>query len=962
MNYLELQQRANLLVEKVNQYEANLEGTNIDETETLNQHIYADLYCLRPVLKMLFGSTVEERTNRTLENDIALRVFATSAPMWNSSFNLLSYNKGTERFNCTLGSNVLNLTTNDLKNFKASEIPINPLKDQQTLSDYLYVPVLLKVTTGDDITTEQAIAVTIYQSTKLSILLREGRIDGVLNSNVCTMISNAQPNTTYYLKWDCNSNRVYFYTGESINGPWTEIDDFGGHAYASPLYLGISSNNTAPFFGTIDLIESQAAYGASNRNPAPLVNLTNGRIRGYTYPSTKPALCLNNIFSSSLHYSDDLTTVQVPNSVLFNYSESQKPTSSDDILRLTSVIKLVEGRRDSAYNGFDDLGSFQWSSSNQVKFGMYPTYTSNFNGTQVGDAFKVVYEFSKNSTNYSVLMTVTRLRDNLTKSITTTQDSIPIPYTSGYGELGSSGTTKSFPGMIIPNINDCYFEVYKASQEIGFESDQHEFMNNIDMYNQYNMIQLDAYQNTIQDRDSRITQGLNYSYSANIQDALVTESQIANLFKWNTTSSETILNNTRTLNRQVPGIVLYYLGTDYDGTYTATIPYNPQESTINAVNYATPSYYGAFYVSDDVTTSQVGPAMGHEACRIFMPGMNYTRGVLESPQQIWQPDRLVGESNTGFGFNWQGSAIYHELVFKRRRNGSTSNSLDFIPAIDADQDNDPQGLAMRTAIAQQKNFYKNRPWFTELDELFNANTKQLAENIISKQNTITVTDPGSLNTELLELIGDVSVSEDGIASNFSSNNWIKFKTVFNPTSTYKIIIKANGSEPTQANYCLLFGVKDVYSFVVGLSSSNRYALYFSTNGSSWNIENGSSVSTTVSPVGDTYWKLEYDGTNTVFSTSKDNVTYTPVKTISGKIFTNNSCYLYISGSRSSTDNPFDGTVDLKSSFIQIGNDDPQYLFTQNSTHTETVDYTDETFFESYKLDYDTWQTSLGLDY
>lgn len=266
-------------------------------------------------------------------------------------------------------------------------------------------------------------------------------------------------------------------------------------------------------------------------------------------------------------------------------------------------------------------------------------------------------------------------------------------------------------------------------------SNQHEFIQNIDTYNSSNMLMLDTQQYTLTDRDTAISLGIRYSYGANIGDALVTESQVSNLFNWNTTNDTVVLNNTKTTNRQVPGIVLYYLGNDYNGVYTATIPYSRVLSSINTVNDNNPPLYGAYYDSSDITKSQVGLDMGAECCRIFIPGCNYLGGKLISPQQIWQPDRKVGDDNIGYGYNWQGKAVYHELVFKNRRSGCSDNDVDFIPGLDTIPDNDVQGLATRVVLAQMKKYYYNRPWFSELNELYSVDgtfTKSLYKNINEK--------------------------------------------------------------------------------------------------------------------------------------------------------------------------------------------------------------------------------------
>ena len=282
----------------------------------------------------------------------------------------------------------------------------------------------------------------------------------------------------------------------------------------------------------------------------------------------------------------------------------------------------------------------------------------------------------------------------------------------------------------VPMYNSSFKLFGILSDDLDFKSDTHKFMNNIDVYNASNMIQLDVLQNTIQDRDSRISQGLNYSYSANIADALATESQVANVFKWNTTlaDDEELVNNTVTINRQVPGIVCYYLGNGYTNNYTATVSCNDTTSSINAVNYMFPSTYGAFFNKEDITKSQVqeNRVENLAALKLFIPGTHYTRGKIECPQQIWQPEAQYGEDNTT-GFNYQGQALYQELVFKDRRANAADNSVDFIPALSDVPDNDPQGLLLRTALAQQKQYYINRPWFNELDSLDSKDLTNLAE-------------------------------------------------------------------------------------------------------------------------------------------------------------------------------------------------------------------------------------------
>lgn len=274
----------------------------------------------------------------------------------------------------------------------------------------------------------------------------------------------------------------------------------------------------------------------------------------------------------------------------------------------------------------------------------------------------------------------------------------------------------------------------------SYQSDQHEFMNSLDVYNNNNLIMLDQKQSTLTNRDTRIKQGINYAYSSNIKDALVTESQLANVFAWNTTDKRGIANNIQTTHRQVPGIVLYYLGNGYDNSYTATIGCN-ESGELNSIQYSHPVTYGSWYANVPVTgtgyveesTSQLPwlKEEGGSCCRIFIPGCNYTRGKLESPQQIWQPDR-----NSNQGIKYQGKAIYHELVFKNRRSGCTDYNLDFTSGLADIPDNDPQGLATRLTLSKQKDYYFNRPWFNELDTENKLNSSKLADELLKPEEYI----------------------------------------------------------------------------------------------------------------------------------------------------------------------------------------------------------------------------------
>jgi hypothetical protein len=473
-------------------------------------------------------------------------------------------------------------------------------------------------------------------------------------------------------------------------------------------------------------------------------------------------------------------------------------------------------------------------------------------------------------------------------------------------------------------------------------SNQHEFIQNIDTYNSSNMLMLDTQQYTLTDRDTAISLGIRYSYGANIGDALVTESQVSNLFNWNTTNDTVVRNNTQTTNRQVPGIVLYYLGNDYNGVYTATIPYSRVLSNINTVNDNNPPLYGAYYDSSDITKSQVGLDMGAECCRIFLPGCNYLGGKLISPQQIWQPDRKVGDDNIGYGYNWQGKAVYHELVFKNRRSGCSNSGVDFIPGLDTIPDNDPQGLAIRVVLAQMKNYYYNRPWFNELntyrsstnlaDAIYEASKKniyenQLADFIAVNNNPIINLDTGEYTTHSAS--DYISVSKtNSILADGTIDFDISFTILDTPgvcliycPSCFKIdtsggdrtvvyIRKANGMIQERINYT----ENKEYTIRVNINrSTNKLTFYMKNDLSEW-----------------------------------DNIVSFTEPNFGNLILGSDTKTWYLNTN---------AVINLKS--CKFTKDNVEYPFIDRvSVGTEPM--TDDEFYNSYKLDYDTFADAFGF--
>jgi hypothetical protein len=756
MNLLELQQRANVLVEKANAYEDSLQGVTWNEQEIINQHKYTDIYSLRPIMKLLFGSTITEKTNRTLDNDVALRVFASTAPMWNSSFNLLSFKKDSQ----------------------------------------------------------------------------------VLNHNPVT-------------------GNTYTYTLPTLNpGDIVECN------IITTLTTGIGTDTSLEF----DLVGPRLTY---------------------------------KIYNKTFYESDMNWTRQ---------GTSQYVLQAGYKLKIYSYMKVI-------------------SSDKMHRSGSISVYHSDGRFLQ---EYTVDQDFP-----------------------------YPIPTSIQINKSVSPCST---------NPDDVTVIYKQSSQSVDYKSDQHEFMNDIHNYNNSNLITLDVKQNTLTDRESRIKQGINYSYSANIQDALVTESQVANVFKWNTTTSQDIKNNTITVSRQVPGIVCYYLGNDYNGEYTATIPYNPGTMKLNQINYSTPPSYGAFYTTDP-TTSQVpvrqgvlAEDIGHEACRIFIPGMHFTRGKLESPQQIWQPDMKFGDSNIGLGYNWQGQALYHELVFKNRRSGSKKANVDFVPTLDTVADNDPQGLATRFALAQQKKYYKNRPWFNELDELVDLDPTRLQK--IIENNSYITTSGGSFDKSKFTVATGGELDDNGILNDCSKKVTVTGLnipltdelTIFGPKITFEFDFTSNYQSPNLQFWAregfdnsvrcgLSKGEAEFTSSMVEVISNTPSFLF------NWTPSGTYQIKIIVKKINDQIKStFQYINTSDNSIWKEDTIDNTPTN----GSFTIQELWIANDSLRSGETSK---VYDL--SPIKIVDQDDTVLFSAQGEASKTY-MTDEQFYNQFKLDYDMFTRAFNL--
>ena len=465
-------------------------------------------------------------------------------------------------------------------------------------------------------------------------------------------------------------------------------------------------------------------------------------------------------------------------------------------------------------------------------------------------------------------------------------------------------------------------------------------------------------------------------YGAHISDALVTESQTSNIFRWNTTPEDDITNVSANSNipQQVPGIVTYYLGSGYDGEYSATIPYNTNKSSV-AVNYNTPAIYGAFYKDangpEDVV-SQQPKNRGAEGLRMFMPGTTFFNGGAISPIDIYQP---FPRYDTPTGYNYQGKALYHELVFKRRRAGCSSADVDFLPFKQFEtgaNDNDPQGLAMRLALAQQKPYYYNRPWFTELDELYTEDgTKQaaLADKIIEDAKNIiygydtsdyTAVGTATIDTTTGLLLNPTSTSNATATTTLD----MSALTSTTPITDFEIIFKFRlASDLSNTLYSFSAKTGDNKFFRIYLNTSYQLILQVQTSVSSSSTGFAIDYSNTLGPLKankDYYIRLTVNSSGTVFAYYKfnkeDDWTSIGQTTTSSqwRNFTTNPSAMTI---------PIFGctnaaSFDLKEFYLRIN--EVEYITpVQQSDEPISIELmTDSEFYSNYQLDYSTYAEAL----
>lgn len=173
---------------------------------------------------------------------------------------------------------------------------------------------------------------------------------------------------------------------------------------------------------------------------------------------------------------------------------------------------------------------------------------------------------------------------------------------------------------------------------------------------------------------------------------------------------------------------------------------------------------------------------------------------------------------------------------------------------------------------------------------------------------------GEFNSYSYGVTGSPTVSADGLASGFSTANYLttpKFPTgVTNLETVWKV--KFSSLSTTQYFY----NTAPYYSLLLGMNGS-KFRFWLSNNTTNWDISSGATGTTTLTTNTWYYVKFTYDGSTYKLYTSTDNSTWTlEVSLSSAKTIGVN----YATGriGHGWTDNPANNTtIDLKESYIKI---------------------------------------------
>lgn len=731
MDYLELQRRANVLVNKVNEFEANLTGTEANENEILDQHIYADTACLSPVLRTIFGADVATKTNRDLTLPTNLWFFSSNSPANITKFTpfvdtsqtpgnyLQSWIEPQGNVSINYDTGVASLNDN------TSQFIIN-----NSVSTSSGITTIIDFTTGSNITYGQYLTVA---PERFLINLENGtlRAIGISSGSWVTIKTGVQANTHYRIKATISSTNQKY---EQINedGTTTELVSFADSNInfnsSGVWYFGNSSDHYY-FQGTINLINS------SINGQSMIYHVSGPGFETTTKEFIQNIDMMNNYNMLQLDVKEN-TVVNKSDRIKQGINYSQSVHINDAMLIESQVANL-----------------FKWNTTNEDNI----DNNVIVNNRQVPG---IVCYYLGN--NYDSSYTAT-LPQNKTNKLNGLTYSYPTYYGAYYTKDATTSQVGQYPGseclrMFIPGM---FYTggVLRSPQQIWlpdvkFGDDNIGYGFNWQAQGLYHEL---VFKNKRRNTDQVLVtkEVFDKSKFIIIGNPTITDDGIATGFSKNNYIRVKNIFNPLDHSWVIKGCFTI------DSTTSKSRQIYTNSNGINGINLVINSSNKLqLYLSNNGTSYNIGiltsdrelsPNVKYYFIAEFDGNKTYKLtiydGIKYSVYTLTSSLTIPENSNQGtIGYNaWFDRCFYgsidissfefyinNNLVFKGTKTVPETVKLDFIPGVDSVSDNDEQGFATRLALAKQKKFYKNRPWFTELNSLSELDASKLADSIDEK--------------------------------------------------------------------------------------------------------------------------------------------------------------------------------------------------------------------------------------
>lgn len=176
-------------------------------------------------------------------------------------------------------------------------------------------------------------------------------------------------------------------------------------------------------------------------------------------------------------------------------------------------------------------------------------------------------------------------------------------------------------------------------------------------------------------------------------------------------------------------------------------------------------------------------------------------------------------------------------------------------------------------------------------------------------------------------VGSCVIDKNGIASNFGNNSYVTFGKLNAGDNPWEMVFKVKYKEHSGFQRFCGSSSDNPKNLLITVSDNDKLSLYLSTNGSEWNISRDDSKTTLVNNT--TYYiKALFNGTNYILSLSTDGINYNEeINEASTTPMYNGVSTNFQIGCAFSDESQYNwqGTIDLKESYIQIGTNEKKYF-------------------------------------